>query len=122
MATPLSDKPFEDMGYLIAFGIIICFAWPRIGLAVIAAALAGIIIIAVSRTFDEGRRERAEHDAELVRRADRQHAAALRGDPYGLYGEYPPPKEPVGLSSPVCDERYARYHAQLRRQLSYSHR
>jgi hypothetical protein len=86
----MDDKPFEAMGYFILFGIIVCFGYWPVGLTIIGLALLGIIFIAFDREWILARHRRAAWAADLAEKADRQHAAALRGDPYGLYGEYPP--------------------------------
>lgn len=86
----MSNKPFEDMGYLILFGLILCFIWPVVGIALIGLALAGIVFLSFDREHIVARHRRALATAAIIERADRQHAAALSGDPYGTYGDYPP--------------------------------
>lgn len=78
------------MGYLIAFGIIVCFGcWP-VGVAIIASGLVGIIITACRQEITEVLISQQIAERQLIKRADRQNAAWLSGDPYGTYGEYPP--------------------------------
>jgi MFS family permease len=56
-----------------------------------AAAAVGRVIGGWLARRDDRQLERRRHDAEVCARADRQHAAVLRGDNLGgVYGEFPP--------------------------------
>lgn len=40
--------------------------------------------------------ERRTENARIAARADAEHQAMMRGEPSGLYGQYPPPPPPTG--------------------------
>lgn len=107
---------------MLGISLIVCLFWPVPGFLLVCVAGGAIIWQAGDEQYLERKAARKAWAAELADRADRQNAAALRGDPYGLYGEYPPtpepeePKEAARLREPVRDESFARHHAELRRR------
>ena len=57
---------------------------------VLGAALVGAVLWA---HWYDWRRKKLQH-AAMVARADAEHAAVLRGEAAGVYGQYPPAVEP----------------------------
>ncbi len=73
---------------LLLVGLLAKFWWAiLLALVVVAAACAGWWACTKMDAADE--RKRRQH-AELVARADQQHAWVLAGDDRGVYGEYAP--------------------------------
>jgi len=63
---------------------------------IVAICLIGVIALAaaaIGEDKDNGRRYRRRIAAMLTKRAEEQNDSALRGEPYGVYGEYMPPKD-----------------------------
>jgi hypothetical protein len=51
----------------------------------------GVMLVSVFRQFFDGQPLQPSWQEVLVRRADEQHAAIMRGDyRLGIYGKYPP--------------------------------
>lgn len=74
--------------FMIFIWLIIKFWW-----VVLIAAGAGVIIYAIWLKGEEKRRSEVEarrQEEELTARAESQNSAYLRGDPYGMFGRFPP--------------------------------
>ncbi|SRX94776.1 hypothetical protein MSP7336_03037 [Mycobacterium shimoidei] len=94
-------------GWLIVIAMVIevlRVIWPFLVIGVVAyLAIRGVAYLA-----EQHRKTLAARDAvqdAVRRRADRQHAQLLRGDPAGVYGEYPVPD--LGEYNPtlwVCNQ------------------
>lgn len=124
------EKTYGHLGVVFGIGFVVCVIFPRWGFVIIAATVLVIIGISLCEYEADHRAKQRRGRKAIALRADRQHAAILRGDPYGLYGEYPPVKPPP---PPVDEDRYERHgviiwerdeaaaerHAYLRRQITY---
>ena len=67
---------------------------PMLGFCLVVAIVgifAACVLIGAFLNLPERHYTRLAAREAIAERADRQHAAALRGEPYGLYGDYPPP-------------------------------
>jgi uncharacterized membrane protein len=83
---------FNGCGTGMGVGVVLAFFSPWLGLLVIAFFFGAVLVLAANEVFSEERADRRRARRQLAERADRQHAAVFRGDPYGVYGDYPPAK------------------------------
>jgi hypothetical protein len=73
---------------LILAAVLAKYAWLIVAVIVVVG-----VSLAVGKNWawhDDRAEVRRKGRAEVAARADRQHAAVLRGDPSGVFGEYPP--------------------------------
>ena len=57
-----------------------------------AIGVIALAVMTIGEDKDAGRRYRERVTRLITMRADAQHAAALRAEPYGVYGEFMPPE------------------------------
>jgi hypothetical protein len=76
------------VGLLLLVGFV-CVYWKWVLAAVIFWAVVKAAPIAY-RELQEERALRKQRAAEIVARADRQHAQIMNGDERGVYGAFPP--------------------------------
>lgn len=90
-----SESPVSFVGLFIFFlfvvGLIIKFWW-------IILIAVGVATAAYAIWVELQNKRRAEFEAHrqrqsLAARAERQNDAYLQGDPWGMYGNFPPPPE-----------------------------
>lgn len=89
---------------MVLIGLIIKFWW-----VMLIAVSVGALIFAVWMEREEKRQaelEAARREEMLAARAERQNAAYLRGESWGMYGSFPPPLE-VLLQNTTPHERKA---------------
>jgi type II secretory pathway pseudopilin PulG len=73
---------------LILAAVLAKYAWLIVAVIVVVG-----VSLAVGKNWvwhDDRVEARRKRRAEVAARADRQHAAVLRGDESGVYGEWPP--------------------------------
>lgn len=86
---------YKAIGVLLGAALAFCYAaaWFVQFLLFCTVGVLAIFILAVIEVFVEHRDACAAEKRAIADRADRQHAAALKGEDYGTYGEFMPPKE-----------------------------
>ena len=82
----------QFVAVLLVVGFIGAYFWPIVTVLVLAGlAWMAVRAYPVARAeFEADARRRITSAAQLVRRADQQHAWVLAGDDRGVYGVYPP--------------------------------
>lgn len=89
---PLSPPPFGLVGLIFAAMVIIWLIAKFWWVVLIAAVVGGTIFIVWVEREDkrEAALEAQRREEMLAARAERQNSAYLRGESWGLYGNFPP--------------------------------
>lgn len=87
------EEYYKTIGTIFGVGwmFMLCQLW-QVTIAVGVCCVLAIVILACIEVAGEMRTARLLERIAIAARADKQHAAFHRGDPYGIYGEFMPPR------------------------------
>ena len=91
-------QPKPPIGFfgIILFGMVLIWLIVKFWWVVLISASVGALIFAMWLERQEKRQAELEamrREEALAARAERQNAAYLRGESWGMYGSFPPPSE-----------------------------
>ena len=88
------DRRDQTIGVLVVSGLILVllfWKWILLGLGILALLFIGYV---AWRWYADSRDALAVQCERISAQADIEHEALLRGDPYGVHGEYSPACDP----------------------------
>lgn len=86
----MSSQQRDGNGWMVLCIASALFAFAKYIILGLLVALAVLCACLATHKFNEIRQQKLTAQKELRWRAEDQHMSYLRGEPYGVYGSYPP--------------------------------